>query len=139
MVSIHSTTLAHISINVCLAPRATSACFEKTYGNLVLCLPCQTPSPIDCVLSAMAPVVHIEPNGIQTLLLFDNAQEDLERNRWLVFIEKFEGFILTVAQKFALTFDGCKAKVGDIQLKLNEEFLSSATGLPTKGHKWFKN
>jgi hypothetical protein len=95
--------------------------------------------PVDCVLSPMAPVVRIEPNGIQTLLLFDNAREDLESNGWLVFIQKFEGFNLAVAQQFSLTFDGCRAKVGDIQLELNEEFLSSATGLPAKGQKWFKN
>jgi hypothetical protein len=81
----------------------------------------------------MAPVVRIEPNGVQTLLLFDNAREDLERNGWLVFIEKFEGFNLAVAQQFSLTFDGCRAKVGDIQLELNEEFLSSATGLASQG------
>ena len=91
------------------------------------------------MLSAMAPVVRIEPNGVQTLLFFDNTWEDLERNGWLVFIEKFEGFNLAVAQQFALTFDGCRAKIGNIQLVLNEDFLSSATGLPTEGQKWFKN
>jgi hypothetical protein len=40
----------------------------------------------------MAPVVKIEPNGVQTLLSFDNAREDLERNGWWVFVEKFEDF-----------------------------------------------
>jgi hypothetical protein len=44
-----------------------------------------------------------------------------------------------VAQQFALTFDGCRAKVGDIQLEINEEFISSATGLPATGQRWFKN
>jgi hypothetical protein len=39
-----------------------------------------TEYPVDFVLLAMAPIVRIEPNGVQTLLLFDNAQEDLERN-----------------------------------------------------------
>jgi hypothetical protein len=82
----------------------------------------------------MAPVVCIEPNGSQTLLLFDNARKDLENNGWLVFIQRFEGFNLSVAQQFALTFDGCKAKVGDIQLELNEEFVGSSTG-----QRWFKN
>jgi hypothetical protein len=95
--------------------------------------------PVDRVLSPMDPVVCIEPNGIQTLLLFDNAREDLESNGWLVFIQKFEGFNLVFAQHFSLTFDGCRAKVGDIQLELDEEFLSSATGFPAKGQKWFNN
>ena len=62
----------------------------------------------------MALVVHIEPNGSQTLLLFDNARKDLENSGWLVFIQKFEGFNLVVAQQFSLTFDGCRTKVGDI-------------------------
>ena len=135
MVSIHFTTLANIRINTYLASRATSTCFEKTVG---IC-PVSTLSnpltiyPVDCVLSPMAHVVRIEPNGVQTLLLFDNAREDLESNGWLVFIQKFEGFNLAVAQQFSLAFDGYRAKVGDIQLELNEEFLSSATSFPAKG------
>jgi hypothetical protein len=44
-----------------------------------------------------------------------------------------------VAQQFALTFDGCRAKVGDIQLEIDEGFISSATGLPATGQRWFKN
>jgi hypothetical protein len=44
-----------------------------------------------------------------------------------------------VAQKLSLTFDVCRAKVGDNQLELNEEFISSATGLAAMGQRWFKN
>jgi hypothetical protein len=44
-----------------------------------------------------------------------------------------------VAQDFTQTFDGCKAKIGDTQLELNEVFVSEAIGLPSKGEKWFKN
>jgi hypothetical protein len=87
----------------------------------------------------MAPVVRIEPNGSQALLLFDNAQKDLEDSGWLTFVQRFEGFNLIVAQQFSLTFDGCRAKVGDIQLEINEEFISSATGLAATGQRWFKN
>jgi hypothetical protein len=87
----------------------------------------------------MAPVVRIEPNGSQALLLFDNARKDLQDNGWLTFIQRFEGFNLFVAHQFTLTFDGCRAKVGDIQLEISEEFISSATGLAATGQRWFKN
>ena len=87
----------------------------------------------------MAPVVRIEPNGIQTLLSYDNARDDLERNDWRLFIEKFKGFNLRVSQEFALTFYGCRAKIGVVQLEVTEEFLSQAMGLPVVGKKWFKN
>jgi hypothetical protein len=73
------------------------------------------------------------------LLLFDNARKELEDNGWLTFVQRFEGFNLFVTQQFALTFDGCRAKEGDIQVEINEEFISSATGLPSLGQHWFKN
>jgi hypothetical protein len=38
-----------------------------------------------------------------------------------------------------MTFDGCRAKVGDIQLEIDEGFISSSTGLPATGQRWFKN
>jgi hypothetical protein len=81
----------------------------------------------------MASVVRIDSNGSQALLLFDNACKDLEDSGWLMFVQRFEGFNLLVAQQFTLTFDGCRAKLGDIQLELNEEFISSTTELAATG------
>jgi hypothetical protein len=45
----------------------------------------------------------------------------------------------TVARQFALSFDGCRAKVGDVQLEITEQSLSLATSLPVKGQKWSKS
>jgi hypothetical protein len=87
----------------------------------------------------MSSVIRIEPNVSQTLLLCDDAREDLEGQGWLVFIEKFQGFNLQTAQEFFLSFDGCRPKVGDIQVEVTEEFLGQATGLPLSRRKWFKN
>jgi hypothetical protein len=71
--------------------------------------------------------------------MFDSAHSDLENNGWLPFIRKFEGFNLYVARQFTLTFDGCRAKVDDVQLQIDEQFISIATGLPTIGQRWSKN
>jgi hypothetical protein len=87
----------------------------------------------------MAPDVRTEPNGSQALLMFDSARADLEEFGWLSFIQKFDGFNLGVARQFALTIDGCRAKVGDVQLQIDEQFLSLATGLPITGKRWSKN
>jgi hypothetical protein len=83
----------------------------------------------------MAPVVRVEPNGCQALLTFSSACKDLKQHGWLAFIKKFDGFDLAVALQFALSFDGCRAKVGYVQLEITEEFLSLATSLPAKGQK----
>jgi hypothetical protein len=87
----------------------------------------------------MALVVRAEPNGCQALLTFDAAYDDLEDFGWLPFIRKFDGYNLPVARQFSLSFDGCRAKVGDVQLEVTEQFLSLATSLPVKGQKWSKN
>jgi hypothetical protein len=87
----------------------------------------------------MAPVVRSKPNGCQALLTFDGAYSDLEEYGWLSFIKKFDGFNTSVARQFALSFDGCRAKVGDVQLEITEQSLSLATGLPVKGQKWSKS
>jgi hypothetical protein len=87
----------------------------------------------------MAPVIRVEPNRCQALLTFSGACSDLEQNEWLAFIRKFDGYDLTVALQFALSFDGCRAKVGDVQLEITEEFLNLATSLPTKEQKWSKS
>jgi hypothetical protein len=69
----------------------------------------------------MAPVVRAEPNGCQALLTFDGAYSDLEEFGWLPFIRKFDGFNISVARQFALSFDGYRAKVGDLQLEITEQ------------------
>jgi hypothetical protein len=116
-------------------------CIEETrgYGYVFFLSNPTSDSRVGYFLLAMAIMVRIEPNGIRTLLSFDNTRDDLERNGWRVFIEKFEGFNLRVAQEFALTFNGCREKIGDVQLELNGDFISQATGLPDVGKKWFKN
>jgi hypothetical protein len=87
----------------------------------------------------MAPVVRVEPNGSQTLTLYEDVSEYLQSQGWLEFLNKFQGYNLQEAQEFALSFDGCRAKVGDVQIEITEEFLSPTTGLPLNGKKWFKN
>jgi hypothetical protein len=87
----------------------------------------------------MDPIVRAEPNGCQALLTFDGAYSDLEEFGWLPFIRKFDGYNITVARQFALSFDGCRAKVGYVQLEITEQFLSLATSLPVSGQKWSKS
>jgi hypothetical protein len=76
---------------------------------------------------------------VSSTVEFDGAYSDLEELGGFQFIRKFDGFNLTVARQFALSFDGCRAKVGDVQLEITEQFLSLATSLPVIGQKWSKN
>jgi hypothetical protein len=87
----------------------------------------------------MAPMVRIEPNVCQALHAQDDAIDDLMVHGWDIFLRKFEGYNLAVAHAFAQTFDGFRAKIGDVQLEVTEDFIARVTGLPQEGEKWFKN
>jgi hypothetical protein len=120
-----------------LIPVSSSNEAVKPY-HFLLCALFHSVQTLPCT-EAMAPVVRAEPNGCQALLTFDGAYSDLENHGWLAFIRKFDGYNFTMARQFALSFDGCRAKVGDVQLEITEQFLSLATSLPVKGQKWSKS
>jgi hypothetical protein len=52
-------------------------------------------------MSAMALMVRIEMNGFQDLISLDDAIYDLKAHGWDIFLRKFEGYNLVVAQAFA--------------------------------------
>jgi hypothetical protein len=79
----------------------------------------------------MAPVVRIESNGLQALLTYDDATDMLSKVGWLGFIQSFKGFNIEVARAFTKILDGTKAKVGDIQLQVDEEFIAQGHGSPS--------
>jgi hypothetical protein len=37
----------------------------------------------------ISPIIRFEPNGSQTLLLYDDASEDLKIQGWVMFLKKF--------------------------------------------------
>jgi hypothetical protein len=123
----------------CLSKFSVSSSFQavKPFRDS-LCVLCLRFKPYHGC-EEMAPVVRAEPNGSQALLTFDGAFADLEEFGWLSFIQKFDGFNMIVSRQFALSFDGGRAKVGDLQLEITEQSISSATGLPVIGEKWSKN
>jgi len=92
-----------------------------------------------CLIETMAPMVRIESNGSQALLTYNDAINDSQAHSWDIFIRKCEGYNPPVTKDFAQTFDGFRAKVGDLKLEVTEESIARAIGLSQEGEKWFKN
>jgi hypothetical protein len=85
----------------------------------------------------MVPVVRIEPNGLQALLSQDDVMDDFVAYDWDGFIRGFECFNLAVAQYFTQTFDGTRAKIGNLQLEVTKVSITEATELSQEGDRWF--
>jgi hypothetical protein len=71
----------------------------------------------------------VDPNGSQALLSHEDVVDDLIHFDWVKFIHSFEGFNMEVAWSFTKTFDSAKAKVGNLQLQVNEESIAETMGL----------
>jgi archaellum component FlaC len=57
----------------------------------------------------------------------------------LEFVNRLQnGHHQATAEAFALSFDGNRARVGSVEIKVDEKFIAEATGLPMTGEKWFK-
>ena len=45
---------------------------------------------------------------------------------------------MVVSKAFAESFDGVRAHVGDVEIKLSKKFISQVICLPQTGEKWYK-
>ena len=66
-----------------------SSVFETLHAHSELCMPLWL-----LVRTLMDPVVRVEPNGSQKLLLYDDANEDLKSQGWVEFLNKFQAYNL---------------------------------------------
>ena len=108
-------------------------------------LSCCDPLYLLCVqlraftLTAMAPVVRVEPND--TKLLDGNLEllAKVEAVGWLPFFCKFTDSNPEVTRLFSLSLVDARVKVADLQFRVDERSVSLATGLPLTGERWFKS
>ena len=83
-----------------------------------------------CVVATMARVSRFELIGDEYLDAVPEFREVILKVGWLGLLQKFSGFNVATSRAFVASFDGVNAQVGDIELKLTEELVSRAIGLP---------
>ena len=86
----------------------------------------------------MAPVSRFELIGDEYLYASPECREIVSRFGWLEFLQKFSGFNMAVSKAFVELFDGVRAQVGDVEVRLSEKFISRAICLPQTSEKWYK-
>ena len=76
---------------------------------------------------SMEPVLRFDFFGNEYLYIWSECVELMTRARWLPFLGKFSGFNIKSTTAFSSTFDGNISLIGDVELKITEEFVSQAT------------
>ena len=104
----------------------------------VFTMPSNPLSKKELIVEQMAPLSHFELSGPKMLEVDPEVITLFEKIDWKLFFCGFSGHNEEVTRRFALSFDGNFAQIGDLQLVIDEEFISKATKLPQTGERWFK-
>jgi len=74
-------------------------------------------------------VSRIEPTKFDSTSIHKDCLELLEKHQWTSFLEKFDGFNEKVSMKFACSFDGERATMGNLTIRLYEHNIVQVIGL----------
>jgi hypothetical protein len=61
-----------------------------------------------------------------------------EQKQWIGFFEKFDGSFEKVSLEFAHSFDGERATIGNLTIRISEDIIAQVTGLLQIGERYFK-
>jgi hypothetical protein len=80
-----------------------------------------------------------ELDSLSFLQTHPEVQKHFSNTRCIEFIERFQnGCHQSTAEAFSKTFDGNKARVGALEIIVDEAAISAETSLPRSGQSWFK-
>jgi hypothetical protein len=80
-----------------------------------------------------------ELDSLSFLQSHPDVQRHFSNAGCMEFAERLQiGCHQATAEAFAMTFDGNRARVGSVEIKVDEEVIAAATGLPRTGQRWFK-
>jgi hypothetical protein len=80
-----------------------------------------------------------ELDSLSFLQTHPEVQKHFSNAGCIEFVERLQnGCHQSTAEAFAKTFDGNKARVGSMEIRVDEAAIAAATSLPRTGQSWFK-
>ena len=83
-------------------------------------------------------VSRYEPEKFDPSEIHKDYIQILEKNQWISFFEKFDGYCEKVALEFSCSFSGESATVGNITIRIYEDVVAQISGLPQTRERYFK-
>ena len=83
-------------------------------------------------------IVRFEPKGMALINSTSGYMDIFRRAVCLRFFQKLQGHHVDIAYQFVLNYDGTKSKVGELVIPVTEQAISTTTGIPAEGERWFK-
>ena len=79
-----------------------------------------------------------EPEKFDPSDIHKDCIQILEQKQWISFCEKFDGYYEEVALEFAHSFDGERATIGNLTIRISKDIIAHVTGLRQIGKRYFK-
>jgi hypothetical protein len=78
-------------------------------------------------------------NNLSFLESHLEVQRHFSNVGFMEFVKRLQcGCHQATAEAFAMKFYGNRARVGSVEIKVDEKLIAAATGLPMTGQRWFK-
>lgn len=83
-------------------------------------------------------IVRFKPQGMALINSCPGYMDVFRREGCLRFCQQLQGHDVDITYKFVLNYDGTKSIVGDLIIPVTKQAISTTTGIPAEGERWFK-
>lgn len=87
----------------------------------------------------MPSIVQVEIIGVEVVEAHDECLAFFHRQGWWQFLQLFQAHSNEVVKDFPAYFNGIRAYVSDLKIKIYLHFILAASQLPLEGECWSKN
>jgi hypothetical protein len=81
--------------------------------------------------------VRYEPTNTTQVRRNPEVWKIFQNAGWDVYFERLQGFDADITAEFAQNLDGHSSMVRGLKIRVTEETIATASGLPISGQRWF--
>ena len=83
-------------------------------------------------------ICRLEPINIDWIKQFPRSAKLMQKSGWFNFCEKLQGYHSQVTMLFIENYRDERVQLQSLTVRVNEDYVAEAIGVPAQGEKWFK-
>ena len=83
-------------------------------------------------------ICSLEPNSTDWIMRFPRSAKVMQKSGWFNFCEKLQGYHSQVTMLFIENYRDERVQLQILTVRVNEDSIAEAIGVPAQGDKWFK-
>ena len=83
-------------------------------------------------------ICRLEPSNTDWIKQFPRSAKLMQKSGWFNFCEKLQGYHSQVTMLFIENYRDERVHLQSLTVRVNEDSIAEAIGVPARGEKWFK-